>query len=302
MTKKRILQLLPLMPGNAPFLGGIEPSAVMPAAARRSAFLEKYSRCMSDPAFGWHFVEAFLASGRSFPVEAVDSSLLRAYYWHTNEIAGLRSVVDAMRFALPQNGEQDILQAMLLIPNLDPREICRLLTISLPALRIYTDLFFNVVDRRDEPDYIRGLVYPETRRVTLKPDYLEQVPTTYLLRRVAFEHGLEALKCVAGLRSTYEQGIPAAEAAKRLESEIFRAANFVLALGGANSSAPVLKHARALASSGRKTRVEERNQPNLGLDGVSVDIAIGEHLRKAIAPDPLQLLQQRLDEETVAPS
>ena len=117
--------IIMLMPGNAPFLGGIEPSAVMPAAARRSAFLEKYSRCMSDPAFGWHFVEAFLASGRSFPVEAVDSSLLRAYYWHTNEIAGERSVLDAMRFALPQNGEQDILQAMLLIPNLDPREICR---------------------------------------------------------------------------------------------------------------------------------------------------------------------------------
>ena len=90
----------------------------------------------------------------------------------------------------------------------DPREICRLLTISLPALRIYTDLFFNVVDRRDEPDYIRGLVYPETRRVTLKPDYLEQVPTTYLLRRVAFEHGLEALKCVAGFPSPRFEAFP----------------------------------------------------------------------------------------------
>jgi hypothetical protein len=300
VTKKRILELMPLMPNDAPYFQGGAPKPGMSIGEWRHAFVEKYARCISDPAFGWHFVESFIVTGRAYPLGAFDRPLLQTYYWHTQKSYYDRSIVEAKAIALPQSQIRDVLEAMLLIPKLKLGEICRELAISLSALRTYTELFFNVVDRRNEPDYIRQLVYPETRRVLLKENYLDQVSTTYLLRRVAYEHGLEALQYVAGFRSTYGQGIPAAEAAKRLESEILRMANFVLALGGANSKAPVLKHARALASSRRRADSDPKSGVGLGLDGMAIDSAIGEHLLRAIAPDPLQLLQRRIDEETAA--
>lgn len=79
-----------------------QQTAATLSAARRYAFVEKYARCISDPAFGWHFVESFLVTRCGFPVEAFDNSLFRAFYWKRQELCFDASVTEAMSIALPQ--------------------------------------------------------------------------------------------------------------------------------------------------------------------------------------------------------
>ena len=296
MTRQHILELIELLPDDIPYLGD-EAVAGKGNLSLCYRGLELTHACLYDPAFGFHFIRSFVEAGRQLPSSVCDKALLLAYWWHTAGGPEDPGVSEALRIGLPWNTRmQDVLQALLLIPDLKSEVICRLVTITPEALRLYIDLFFNVIDRRNEPDYIRQLVYPETRRVTIKEDYLDSESNAFLLRRVAYEKGLEAVKRLAGFRSESRTGA-IDQAGQKFEAEIMDKANFVVSLNGGNCSAKVLQHARSLVTSRKGSSViPERGEDEFGLSKMSVDCAILEHLKRSQLPDELLIRQRQYDE------
>lgn len=114
-------------------------------------------------------------------------------------------------------------------------EISKVTGFSVDVIRTYERLFFNVYDRREESLFIANIVYPEHRLVETMEGYIKEADSSSLLKRSAYNNGLDDVAYFIGLKVDSVEGSLAGgnaqEMANRLESSIM-ANGYYLARNG----------------------------------------------------------------------
>lgn len=176
-----------------------------------------YAYCHRDLEFGWSFVNHLKSMARThFPafLHGQDLFLWRAYKfqqgYYDPVIAGAlaykseaeKLLRETMHSALTSSSYREYMTAdpknyiveevkrylpefRRPLPNIY-RMISEKTGVPLHNVIAYEKLFFNVVDRAKDHEYIARIVYPEGRMVEGMKDYLEKTTTGQLLMRMAY--------------------------------------------------------------------------------------------------------------------
>lgn len=281
MNATKINRLASLDPGHPYTMPDKDLSAHHPAVQR---FLHVYA----NPAFGWYIAGRYAQCGKPLPVTMMgnDAWVHRAWLmrsnprkWYNQHIAealamaqldGLRMVGEKIKSA--------ILAACCEPTNRDSqmRSIVESMGVSLNTLNAFEALFFNMFDRAMENENlaISEVVYPNTRIVEMKDDYLKSVEISDLLKRSAFNHGdLRMTLYLAGiggshyLSSLAERPDREAELSKRIMGNAL-----VLSLTGMlNQRSIGLSRSQSLLAASRTGGVAEESSPLEGIGPMLIE-------------------------------
>ncbi len=165
MTRDRARTLLALLPPEAPYRGTISRETVglgMPEE------VVTYAAALSDPRFGWRFVQSFATLKRPLPSAVNEPELLRAYsylrYGHPDQ-----DVLEALALEDPVNYHKKILVCCMVALKYDYSSIAPSIGRSEATCRIYECLFWPMRFRHRTD--LNSLVYPEGRQAELRPGY-----------------------------------------------------------------------------------------------------------------------------------
>lgn len=235
--------------------------------------IAQYVYCYSDLWFGWEFA-SYLASHPQIPFPAFlrgdDLFLWRAYkYIRSNGKNGDKVIMKALALTSPNFTQaRASIESMLLARDTTLRiyeEIENILGIDAQVVRAFEKLFFNVVDRKRENSFICSLVLPEGRLAETKPSYWKDTDQEMLMRRIAYDKGLDTFVYMLGLSEKNPMlTLDASIAAGELNKQLMNTALFYSTLGFYNSPQ---------VEAGRKAiQAALANQANPMADGKAIDI------------------------------
>ena len=196
MDQKRIRELIALLPVGSAYPATPRRSPFQPA---RPSASERFALALNDPAFGWHFVEAHLKTGRWLSDAVYEWSLLQCFLAHLLNVAEpLVTEVESLRSPARWQ-ERDWLEALLLAEDVTLGEIAAHLHTCEEVIEAYEALFWNVRDRRNEPAYLNQLLYPEGRPAAARNARPDAAGDRQRLLRAGVEAGKAAVLTLAGL-------------------------------------------------------------------------------------------------------
>lgn len=204
-----------------------------------------YTYCYSSLKFGWEFA-SYMATKRKakkFPtfLHGDDLYLTRAYKFikskgkNKDKLMTKVIALTSPTFTKARNS----IEAMLLSRGSD-REIYHEISVALgieeKVIRAYERLFFNVVDRKREHAFIASIVMPQGRLEETQPNYWKDTPQEAILRRVAYEKGIDTVKYIIGISDDNPyRSLDAGMAAGEFNKQLMGTALFYSTLGFYNS-------------------------------------------------------------------
>jgi hypothetical protein len=260
------------------------PVVPFKAAAERDRLLQL-------PDLGWRFARRqaglpgspkFLAAPTFKWVRAA-TTLLRD--GHPGKDKALRCVAEAC--ALRERPDlRPVLHAALITPDATSATVAAGLGLDPEVVECYSDLFFNVMDRRDEKSYVRALVHPRTRLAEIE-DEGDHAAVDLALMRVAFHTDLATLLAAAGYGGgPAEAADDPRELSRRLMADVMANARPLVAAGWLNRSKPPQALAEAMKLV-REAASELLAEPETK-SGESMCAAILAHLKE----DRRQVLEE----------
>ena len=202
-------------------------------------------RLNSDLRFGWNMAKFIVRTGVDpssyvecrWIVKAVgflqrDSTYLMDY------VVAIDNAVDKMK------GYSRNIHAMCVCPNMEIESIAAELKLKPNVISAYTDLFFDMMDRRDEPLFLEAIVWPYGRIEESDPQYAKHASSAMKIMRTAYGWGLRSMLLASGLPMDMNTMIDV-DAGKKLESTVLNAALMFTQAGGVNDPGNLaLIHAR----------------------------------------------------------
>lgn len=262
--------------------------------------IQRFVQVYANPAFGWYIAGRYAQCKKPLPVVMMGSDkwVFRAWLmrldpnrWydiHIAEAYALNSLA-----SLKMSGEK--LKSCLLASCKDPLNKANLLRniveesgVSFDTLDAFESLFYNIFDRATDNLYLSNELYPNTRAVELREDYLKTVDVADLIKRAAFNNkDVRMTLYMAGiggsdyLASLSERPDREAELSKRIMGN----ALVLAAAGLINQRSIGLSRGQTLLAASRAGGAVEESSP---LEG------IGQHL-----VEQLYLIGQDADDVTM---
>jgi hypothetical protein len=240
---------------------------------------DRLAVALNDPKVGWNFLRSLIEDKLEFPLGLDHPQLQRANAYLRG--AADDSVEEAMSLAHPENTtKRNILKGLLISTDVTLVEIADWMSFSLEAAQIYSELFFNVRDRRNEPGYITKILYPDGIQINSGCDSEE-----LLMLRAGAWHGAKGLIELVNVKPPLQVG-SLAELHEKLESATLRAALKSIQYNGGSLKTPLMNLAKALMVAQKRDRVEPFSGDEIeGLGGVSIKFAVLETLQQQMS-DP----------------
>ncbi len=198
--------------------------------------VHRFALCYKDLSFGWHFIKSFADSELDLPVCVInEETLIRAYNFerYSNRDIEIAQAI-AIETSLPKNIKNTIV-SLFFADDTDIDRISSIVGFTPEVIKIYEELFFNVLDRKEDAMFVAGLVYPETRAEEFSSNYIHNVDNGTLLKRVAYNSGTESVLALAGFKDNFLNYSDAANNTNKLESAIMSNAYFMAVCGFLNS-------------------------------------------------------------------
>ena len=159
---------------------------------------------LTEPAVGWHW--ARLAAKHRVPLpdwlEKENEMLFRAYAFHREGI-GKSDPLMCNVLALCEPAMENFamnLRALLMVSKATVDGVATVTGHSAEVISGYETLFFNILDRRNEPMYIQRILYPEGSRLAeLGKRGAENMDVGLWLLRAAFNNGQTDVMSLSGL-------------------------------------------------------------------------------------------------------
>ena len=210
-------------------------------------------------------MECLCGSNRDFPIFAAGKLnwLFRAFLWKTSpELYGdhpsVVPVIDAWNI---KSGEANratraVLNAALIAGDATIEAVAAALNLPVNTVEAYEVLFFNVIDRKEDPMYLRNIAYPETRLVETLDHYLEETDPDTLLLRIGYNQGLQQVLLAAGLQDNPAAGMTGAEAAVQFKDGMLATSIKLVAAGFLNyeKKHPAIKGAMEFIKASKTSR------------------------------------------------
>ena len=215
--------------------------------------VNRFAICYKDLAFGWHFIKSYSDIEECMPASVVEEhSLIRAYNFerHGGRDIPMAQAV-AIETALPQNIKNTI-TSMFFCEGITIQKIAEVTNFDEDTIRLYEELFFNILDRKSQSLFMAGLVYPETRAEEFSQRYLDFVDSNTLLRRASYNSGIESTMALAGFKETFLEFGNAADNTTKLESAMMSNAFFLASCGFLNSrNSPGITNAKGIMAAAK---------------------------------------------------
>lgn len=223
------------------------------------ADVARFALNYKDVDLGFKLSKYYAESNKDFPsiLDVDDEPLWRAYLYLKNPKRFYdECVVKAIGLMRPDfRQERMAIQSILLSKDLTPETIdvsYRDGYIDSDVVRCFERLFFNVLDRKVDAQYITRIVYPNTRMVEFVDGYIGTEDFGNLLMRAGYKNGVADVKeliGMGGLTNAYS----AIELQTQLEALMMGQA-FVMARNGwlnQSSNSTTLFHSRHLMTAAK---------------------------------------------------
>lgn len=135
--------------------------------------------------------------------------------------------------------------------------------ISRPLANAYEKLFFNVIDRSADEKFLMNVVYPDGRLVEFVEDYAQTVGISHLMRRSAYNNGVDHLLHMAGARDMYSNPGNALEFAQGMESRTMANGLWLSCNGWMSQGHPVITSSRQLLAAAKAGGQGDQVDPSL---------------------------------------
>ena len=236
-------------------------------ASNNSEEVNRFALCYKDLSFGWHFIKSFADKKLDLPSCVVDEhTLVRAYNFerYGNRDLKLAQAI-AIETSLPSSVRNTI-TSLFFSEAITVEEIARITSFDAEVIRLYEELFFNILDRKEEALFIAGLVYPETRAEEFNTSYLQDVSNNTLLQRVSYNSGTESVLALAGFKQNFVDYGDVANNTNKLEGAIMSNAYFMAVCGFLNSSqAPGINNAKNIMAAAKHGGGDETGFQEIGV-------------------------------------
>ena len=280
MDFETVYRLSGLIPESSPYFSLYEEDTNNTST---NSEVNRFALCYKDLSFGWHFIKSYSDLQYDLPCEVIDEhNLVRAYNFerYDNRDIPLAQAI-AIETSLPTNIKNTI-TSLFFSEGITIQAVAEITNFDEDTIRVYEELFFNVLDRKHEALFIAGLVYPETRAEELNPRYLQNVSNETLLRRVAYNNGTESTLALAGFKDTFLQFSDATSSTNKLESAIMSNAYFMAACGFLNSrDAPGIANAKNIMAAAKHGGGEEASFQETGFGAAPMGTIIINELMHA---------------------
>lgn len=286
MNRQQVNRMMQLLPAGCRYLRAL-PSAPRPAAPELDGLVDRMVFCTHDPEFGFRFVQAHLEQGVPMDPTINEESLHLAYNFLQQTCTHEQRMVAAWAFHMshPQCGVlSHLIKAHLICPEISYHKISQVLKVPVASVRLYEELFFNVRDRMDEPAYINGIMFPETRVPVMRPGYGEREDPHLIVLRLAYDHGIDPAMAVSGRRSAMTQEHNSSDSALRVEGSIMSTALTQARIGIGSSHA--LGHARQMIAAAKIGGQEQGNDGRIsGLESMALRHHVSDEIKAYNNPD-----------------
>lgn len=239
-----------------------------------------YLKNYKNLSFGWEFVNILVANDIPFPafLQGRNLNILwRAYCF----LRGFEDSKIKKAFALTYTSRKttrDKLNGLLISADIcaegntgtiDIQTLGQKLGMDPEVISCYELLFFNVIDRKQEHEFISSIVYPQGRHEESLEDYLESVKFSTLMLRSGYNNGVDDVLYCAGISGNPFNLLTAVEGAERLEA-LFMANGYMLARNGQVNQykAVGVNHARQIMQATKMggSDVQDNAIPVMGRD------------------------------------
>ena len=276
-------------------------------AKAEARFRSRYS----NVAFGWYIAMSFADAGVPFPVTSVASGdhwLFRAYMmrldsarWECDEISDAWAIANLPAARSLKSKICGMLLSGCGRPgDIHRREVSEASGIPLRTIEAFDTLFYNVLDRCSEQAFMSEQVYPHSRMVEFREDYMQNADVSDLLKRAGYNHrDLELATFLAGIG---DQSYMAKLASKddreqELTRQLMGNALLLVSAGALNQKAVGLSRSLHLLASSRQSG-SVVDVPPVADSGAS----IADELRAAMSAhdaNRLQLMREDAGEVSV---
>ena len=292
MTSERIEELIGLLPERSPYVTRIPRIQHKAMGVPEEVDVRSYA--MNDASFGWKFINSFLDLGRPVPADVYESVLLRPYCYVRYESYDRDARMAFEIENIANRTKRALLRCMLLVSEMPYRTIAESLQLTVETVKIYENLFWNIRDRLPDPAYLTQLIFPDTRKVELMPNYLIEEDPQNLVLRITIQHGLKVMEELLGIRNPISE-FDSQSQAKSYEAQIMSAGNFVAKIGFLHQQAAyAISSARHVLQSiklGGEDQVDD--DARRGLEGMSMGRSLTETFMEIAGPDiKRQLMMQ----------
>jgi len=282
MFKSRIYALVETIPPAAKIYTEPKPVDGKDKPPTESeVIINRRAHALLDPAFPWHYAEAFAQLKQPLP-GLVDEPWIKMAYDHILGRAINDDINEAQIFQHPKwETKRGFLESLLLLPDLRLDEVAGHAGISGITVLVYATLFFNVRDRLSDKLFMNELCYADARLVEFQPEYWNNAAPRDLMLRAAFNGDLQTVLDIFGAKTSPEAK-PAETLAKRVKERILAGADFVVRAGGANSKVPVLDSARKLIVATEKYAPTKTGLGDDEIGLTAVGLSVGESIMATI--------------------
>ena len=258
--------------------------------------VNRFAFCYSDLKFGWHFIKSHDAADISLGSYVTNEALIRAYNFERYKTPD-RDVAYAIAIetTMPKYFKNLII-SLFFSPGITIEKISEIVKLPKEVIKIYEELFYNILDRRDEAAFIAEQIYPESRAEEFQADYMESATYDTLLKRSGYNNSLEDLLHLAGYRESdiFDNLLGGGaqnlqEESTRLETAIMNNANYLVKSGMINSRNVVgIASAKNLLAAAKHGGAEDTAEVGVGLS------PMGAVLMQEVLRDHDDVLTERL--------
>jgi hypothetical protein len=254
--------------------------------------VNRFSFCYSDLKFGWHFIKSHDVENLSLGSYVTNEALIRAYNFERYKTPD-RDVAYAIAIetTMPKYFK-NLIVSLFFSPGISIEKISEIVKVPKEVIKIYEELFYNILDRRDEAAFIAEQIYPESRAEEFQSDYAESTTYDTLMKRSSYNNSLEDLLHLAGYRESdvlegASQNLQ--EESTRLETAIMNNANYLVKSGMINSRNVVgISAAKNLLAAAKHGGNEDSAEIGVGLS------PMGTVLMTEVLRDHEEVLTDRL--------
>ncbi len=227
-----------------------------------------------DPAFAWHFVAAFVRAGKVLPDAVWQAALWRAYCCrrYGPELT-YQDPVCFKALSLRHPKERVVQRAIkaLICAGLTSSQIAEALGISVEVVELYSQLFFNVSDRREDKAFMMKVLNPKAHLKMFNADRAVHNPEL-LLMNVGYLLGPGVVLEQLGIKSGQEDHRPVAELMRSANLELLRITELKAQLAMLGTGDPGLGMMRAIVAAEAKHQPDAVDEDSrMGLTRLSMD-------------------------------
>lgn len=226
------------------------------------------------PALGWQVAKSFADEGQSLPPGISPAPWLRANQYLLNHGPADLPVALAHMLSLPASRPQSVLlQALMLCDGAACEDLAALCGYDVEVIQCYDALFWNVLERKEERDYI-DRIYPHGSPAASRDGSpIDLLALAHKSRRI------DVVLTVAEFAHPAGEPTSLAEQYQKIQHNCLVAALHGLALGAASEAEnPALKPALKIISKNPNQAMSSQKEQQTANPGDAILLAYQRHL------------------------